>query len=260
METALLKIQNDIAALMDSGKAVALTLLHLSEAFDTIDHFILFNCLSDSLGIDGTMLRWIKSYLLTCKQMVKLGNSFSAAFSLHYGVLQGFVLGHLLFILYTTPLSNIISSFNVCHHLYADDTQIYIPLDHRNFDSSFAELPEYLTCVQKWMDGVKLKLNPEKTEFIIIGDRQATDSLIQKFPTQLLRNSISPTDTVKNLGVTFDSGNTFTSHIKVCRACYYHLKDLKHICEFLSVETAALLANSMISSRLDSEFPTLWRK
>ena len=72
-----------------------------------------------------------------------------------------------------------------------------------------------------------MKLNPEITEFMIIGDRQARGSLIQKIPTQLLGNSISPTDIVNNLGVTFDSGNTFTSHkTKVCRACYYHLKDL----------------------------------
>ena len=37
----------------------------------------------------------------------------------------------------------------------------------------------------------------------------------------------------------------------MCRTCYYHLKDLRRICKFLSVDTAALLANSMISSRLD---------
>ena len=87
---------------------------------------------------------------------------------------------------------------------------------------------------------------------VIIGDRQARESLINKFPTQLLGNSISPTDTVKNLGVIFDYGNTFSNHVtNMCRACYYHLKDLRRIRKFLSVETAALLANSMISSRLD---------
>ena len=251
-ETALLKIQNDIAASLDSGKAVALTLLDLSAAFDTIDHDILFNSLRDWFGVDGTVLRWIRSYLSNRKQKVKLGNSFSDVFSLPYGVPQGSVLGPLLFTLYTTPLSNIISNFNVTHHLYADDTQIYLALDNRNFDSSFAELTECLTCIQNWMAGVKLKLNPEKTEFIIIGDRQARESLINKFPTQLLGNSISPTDTVKNLGVIFDSENTFSNHItNMCRACYYHLKDLRRIRKFLSVETAALLANSMISSRLD---------
>ena len=82
--------------------------------------------------------------------------------------------------------------------------------------------------------------------------RQARECLINKFPTQLLGNSISPTDTVMNLGVTFDSLNTFTSHItNMCRVCYYHLNDLRHIRKYLSVETAALLANSMISSRID---------
>ena len=102
------------------------------------------------------------------------------------------------------------------------------------------------------MDDVKLKLNPEKTEFTVIGIRQARESTMQKFPTQFHGNLISPTNEVKNLGVTFDSGNTFASHItKVCRACYYHLQDFRHIRKFLSVETAALLANSMISSRFD---------
>ena len=149
-------------------------------------------------------------------------------------------------------LLDISAAFDNIHHLYADHTQIFLALHHRNFNSSFAELTECLTCVQKWMDIMKLKLNPEKTELIIIGDRQSRESFILKFPTHLLGTSVSPTDTVKNLGVTFDFGNTFTSHItRICPACYYHLKDLRRIHKFLSVKTAALLANSMISSQLD---------
>ena len=71
-ETALLKIQNDIAASVDHGEAVALTLLDLSAAFDTIDHETLFGCLTDWFGIDGTVLGWIQSYLHCRKQKIKL--------------------------------------------------------------------------------------------------------------------------------------------------------------------------------------------
>ena len=182
-ETALLKIQNDIAASMDSGKAVAFTLLDLSAAFDTIDHSILFNCLKDWFGVDGTVLMWIKSYLTSHRQKVKLGNSFLYAFSLPYGVPQGSVLGPLLFTLYTTPHSHIISSFNVTDHLYANDTQIYLALDSRNFNCSIAEC---LACIQKWMGGVRLKLNPEKTEFTVIGNRQARSPICKNFPPSFL--------------------------------------------------------------------------
>ena len=69
---------------------------------------------------------------------------------------------------------------------------------------------------------------------------------MQNFPTQI--HSIFLTNEAKNVGVTFDSA----SHIsKLCHACYYHLKDFRCMRKFLSVETADLLANSMISSQID---------
>ena len=76
-ETALLKIQNNVADSMDSYKAVALTLLDLLAAFYTIDHNILFNCLGHWFNMDGTVLMWIKSHLTNRRQKVKLGNAFS---------------------------------------------------------------------------------------------------------------------------------------------------------------------------------------
>ena len=102
------------------------------------------------------------------------------------------------------------------------------------------------------MVGIKLKLNPEKTEFIIIGQKAIRESLAPNFPVPLLQNNISPSVEVKNLGVIFDSDNSFDNHVaKICRACYYHLRDLRRIRKFLSDETAILLANAMVSSRLD---------
>ena len=60
-ETALLKIQNDIATSMDKSAAVGLALLDLSAAFDTIDHSILSTCLQHWNGIDEVVLKWVQS-------------------------------------------------------------------------------------------------------------------------------------------------------------------------------------------------------
>ena len=251
-ETALLKMQNDIATSMDKGAAVGLVLLDLSAAFDTIDHSILFNCLQHWYGIDGVVLKWVQSYLNSRKQRIKIDGHLSDAFQLPYGVPQGSVLGPLLFTLYTTPLSSVISKFNVTHHLYADDTQIYLKLDSRNFDSSITELTNCLEAVQAWMGNNKLKLNPDKTEFIVIGDDQIRSSLKSSFPVSLLGNTMEPAESVKNLGVILDAENSMQRHVaNLCRISYYHLRELRRVRRYLNHETAVKVANALVSSRLD---------
>ena len=90
------------------------------------------------------------------------------------------------------------------NHLYADDTQIYLELDSRNFDSSITELTNCFEVVRAWMGNNKVKLNPDKTEFIVIGDDQIKSYLKSSFPVSLLGNSMEPDESVKNLGVILD--------------------------------------------------------
>ena len=85
-ETALLKIQNDIAFSVDSGKAMDLTLSDLSAAFDTIDHSLLYDCLHDWFGQDGTVLLWMKLYLSNRKQKIKISDSFAEVVILPFEV------------------------------------------------------------------------------------------------------------------------------------------------------------------------------
>ena len=111
-ESALLKVHNDIIS-MDKGEVTALTLLDLSAAFDIIDHATLTDRLSDWYGISGQAQIWFSSYLQNRLQSVKIKDTLSDKVTLSYGVTQGSVLEPVLFTLYTTPLSAIISSFDI---------------------------------------------------------------------------------------------------------------------------------------------------
>ena len=77
IETALLKIHNDIICNMDNGKVTALTLLDLSAAFDTIDNATLLERLHGHFGISGAVLQWFKSYISNRQQHVHIDGSLS---------------------------------------------------------------------------------------------------------------------------------------------------------------------------------------
>ena len=158
-----------------------------------------------------------------------------------------------MFSLYTTPLSKVIQNHpGICFHFYADDTQLYVHLTHNHATQAFDRLKNCLDDVRKWLSANKLKLNPDKTEFILFGSRNVRTKLSKFFPVNTLGNLLSPVDAIKNLGVWFDSDFSFSCHVRnICKASFVHIRDLKRLRGYLTHEAALLAANALVGSRLD---------
>ena len=110
-EPAPVKVLNDLLLAVDKGNEPVLILLDYTAAFDTIDHTLLLHRLENDFFITGiTVLDWIRSYLHNRSPRVIMNDTPSVTFPLICGVPQGSVIGPLLFVLYTSPLSKVIDS------------------------------------------------------------------------------------------------------------------------------------------------------
>ena len=248
-ETALLRMLNDVYCAADNGARTMLLQLDLSSAFDTIDMCTLLRRLRFTFGISGPALNWISSYLACRSQAVRVGHKQSSNISCEYGVPQGSVLGPLLFTLFMSPISNVISSFGVSQTQYADDTQLYIGL---NDATSVSTLSDCFTAVQHWLDLNGLSMNPDKTEAIVIGTsaRQRAEGSPGTLDLQCV--CVKLATSVRSLGVRIDNTLSFNEHVdSVCKSSHFHLRALRHIRKHISADTAKTIACSMVDGRLD---------
>ena len=61
-KTSLLKLADNLLNKMENQRVSALVVMDLSAAFDTVDHNILLDVLSNQYGIEGKVLKWFNMY------------------------------------------------------------------------------------------------------------------------------------------------------------------------------------------------------
>ena len=184
-ETALVKVFNDIVLDVDRNRTLILLLLDLSAAFDTVDHTILIERLANRFGLCDLALAWFKSYLSDRTHFVSIRGARSVTPSLSCGVPQGSVLGPILYMLYTSPLGDIVRQYNMGYNFYTDDTQLYLSFNSLSGDDRAYSVAQVESCfgdIDHWMSCNKLKLNRDKTELLVIGSkyrpRPSLDSIL----------------------------------------------------------------------------------
>jgi Reverse transcriptase (RNA-dependent DNA polymerase) len=142
--------------------------LDLRKAFDVVPHNILISRLS-KMGIGGMELRWFASYLENRKQMVDINGCLSAEVLIGISVIQGSILGPILFLCYINDLYYCTNLFSL---LFADDTAGL---------KSGANLPQLITetnielkKIAKWFRANRIAVNVSKTKCIIFKNKGVT--------------------------------------------------------------------------------------
>jgi len=201
---------------LDAGDIATLAMLDLSAAFHTVDLAILMQHLRTSFGLNDAIL----SYLDQHRHHVCQRGEQSAPSIVQFGMLQGSVLGLLLFVMYTADIVNIVEQQCLSAHQYADDIQVYSRCRQNNSTSLSHDLGGCNEQVASWMGKNRLQLNATKTEFIwFIPSRRR-----HQFPSdQLAVGSVqvTPAASVRDLGVYLDSNMSMRLHVtRLVRICF----------------------------------------
>jgi hypothetical protein len=113
------------------------------------------------------------------------------------------------------------------------------------------KLTSSLDLTFSWLTSNKLSVNPSKTEYLLIGTPQQRSKVVSA-SIHFQGTVLTPSLTARNLGVTFDSSLNFTKHISsLCSTSFYHIRQLRQARPSLDTNSAIILANALVASKLD---------
>ena len=190
--TNLLETLNDWTLTINGRNSVGVAYIDYKRAFDCVSHNKLLLKLQ-SYGISGKLLEWIQSFLHERSQQTRVGNCLSSVTNLISGVVQGSVLGPLLFVLFINALTRLFDNSKCTCKLYADDVKLYCVLDT---DTDISCLPDKLNDICNWSNIWQLSISYSKCNAMFIGN-------ISNCNVNLFLNSnlLPVVDKVRDLGV-----------------------------------------------------------
>lgn len=171
----------------------------IAKAFDKLDHHTLLIKLA-KLGTPYNILKLIANYLNGRNYKIYLEGNPYLSLSTNCGVPQGSHIGPLLFIAVCADIINYITNSKISQ--FADDTKLYLSIKK---ETDVNILQNDINNFSKWCSDNKLEINATKTTHVLY-------SKSSNKPTKAYYLNgvvISPSDTVVDLGVTFDSSLNF---------------------------------------------------
>ena len=118
------------------------------------------------MGVTDTALNWFKNYLSGRSQIVDINGALSDSLNLDISVIQGSILGPILFLCYINDFWSATSLFTV---LFADDTT------GLGKGKNLKELTTYVNTelqkISNWFRSNKMAVNAAKTKFIVFRTR-----------------------------------------------------------------------------------------
>ena len=233
---------------VDAGEHVGAILMDLSKAFDTIPHGLLLAKLH-AYGANDNTCKLFMSYLTGRKQRVKVKDARSNWVMIKKGVPQGSVLGPLLFNIFLNDIYLVIEQCSMYN--YADDNSL--SYHHTDVNALCSALEHDAQNTVTWFTENEMQANPDKFQGITFGK---TCKLVQSFKIEDAQ--IECSETVKLLGITFDTQLKFQKHVdNICEKASRQINMLLRLSRRLESPSKKVIYDSFITANF-SYCPLVW--
>uniref|UniRef100_H3A729 Reverse transcriptase domain-containing protein n=1 Tax=Latimeria chalumnae TaxID=7897 RepID=H3A729_LATCH len=158
----------------------------------------------------------------------------------------------MLFAIYLLPLGAIAERFGLGFHCYADDVQLYLAFS-ANIPGAASVLDECLEEIQAWMAVNWLRLNPKKTEVLLVGRKRLCENLLDSLsPPSMSGGVLRLVKQTRSLGVFLDTSLTLERQISsVVSLGFFHLRNIRRLRPLLPYDSLSTLMHAFVASRLD---------
>ena len=160
---AIAQVVEDWSQAIDKKQQVYAIFFDFAKAFDLVDHCHLLTKLGAQGLLEPWVISWLAAYLTDRKQRVVTSQHNSEWLPVEAGVIQGSVIGPILFILFIHDINKYMPA-GVDIKKYADDILNYI-IGH----TISADLPQQVAdAVQRWCADNKMRLNISKCKVMVL--------------------------------------------------------------------------------------------
>lgn len=207
----VLRITKSAAVGFNKNQSTGMVMLDLEKAFDSVWHDgIIYKLLKFKYPIE--IVKLIHSYLTNRSAFVELNGFASTTFDIPAGVPQGSILSPHLFNIFINDIP-IPQKGELA--IYADDTAFFSNSSWKNLKSIKKSLLKTLKTTHNYFESWKIRLNSEKTEFIIF--TKSTKMIKKMDEDEILFNGqkFLWSENVKYLGIHLDRKLKFDHHLKI---------------------------------------------
>ena len=184
---------------------------------------------------------------------VCINEAYSSIRPLNYSVPQGSASGANLFTAYCASIGSVIPD-SITINGFTDDHSIRKSFDEASRDhesQSIIQMVDMVANIASWMDTMHLKLNPDKTEFIMYGYKNQLDKCNTSHVT-VSGSTIPRSPSVKYLGVKLDDNLNLKEQILTkCKTAIDNFVRICNIWKYLTTDACSTLILGLCISHLD---------